>query len=204
MIVTLDGQRVNTPISAGATLQGLIEQVRAAHDNRLIVSVALNGTQLSDDNLTEQLARAVPEDVQIDLESGDAQQLVSDALHGLALQFAELGPQQPAIADRISAGEAAEGVQDVGACVGLWNTCHRVLTQCSGLLNQDLREFVHDGRPVQAWFEDVVGKLTEIRQALEAHDLVLLSDLVRYELPALCQVWEGLLNSLGDQVASPP
>ena len=203
MIVTLDSQRLDTSFSADCTLQTLIEHVRAVHEDRLIVSVAVDGTLLGDDELGARLDQPVAADSQIDLESGDAQQIVSDALQGLAIRFGEAGSQLAGIAEQLSAGDASDAVREIGQYVGLWNTCHRVIGQCAGLIDEDLTQREYDGRPVQLWFDDVVEQLVNIREALEARDMVLLADVVRYELPPLCETWQALLSSLAGQIPVP-
>lgn len=205
MIVTIDARRVDAALAADATLQILLDQVRAAHvPDRLIVSVAVNGRPLSDEELQDDLALPVAADAQIDLETGDRGALICAALRGLADEFAAAADRHVAIAERLSAGDAAAAVRDVGELIGLWQTCCRVLDQCSALLGKHLAERMHDNRPVYGWFEDVVGKLSEVRAALEARDTVLLADLVRYELPPFCQTWQAVLNDLADQVAAHP
>lgn len=204
MLVTLDGQRVDAPVNSEATLENLIQQVRAAHADRLIVSVAVNGTMLSDSELTTALARPVADDAQVDLETGDAVELVCNALRGMALEFEQARGHLEAIAGKLDAGETAAGVQDVGGYIRLWQTCHQIVVQCSGLLGADLTQCVHLGRPVTSWFQDAIAKLMEVRQALEARDIVLLADLLRYELPALCDAWQALFSDLAGQIGRTP
>ncbi len=203
MIVTLDGQRLSSSIAPDCTLEDLIQQVRAAHDDCLIVSVALNGQTLGDSDLQSRLPQPVAADMQIDLESGQPIQLVGDALRGLGLEYAAAGDHLASIAERLQSGAAAAAVGEISEFIGLWNTCHRVLVQCSGLVNQDLARQTYDGRNVQAWFEEAVNKLAGVRDALEARDLVLLSDMLRYELPPICNSWQQMLNYLADHVAAP-
>ena len=91
-------------------------------------------------------------------------------------------------------------MHDVSEFVALWQTCYRALSQCSGLLNRDLTSLQHNGRNVRAYLEDLIGKLSELRSALEAHDTVMLADLVHYEFPALTETWQAVLNDLAEQV----
>jgi len=203
MIVTLDGQRLNVSFPANCTLEKLIEQIRAKHNECLIVSVALNGQRLDDKTLQATLAQSVPDSAQVDLASGDPVQLVGDALRGLGLEFVAGGDRLAGIAERLQSTEAAAAVQDISEFIGLWNTCHRVLVQCSGLLNQDLAQQSYEGRTVQAWFEEAVSRLSGLRDALENRDLVLLADMLRYELPPVCNTWQQLLNRVADQLAVP-
>jgi hypothetical protein len=202
MIVTLDARRLDMSFDPNCTLETLIEQVRAAHDRRLIVSVAVDGRPLTEDDLQQALGEPLGADTQVDLQTGDARALVGDALRALARQFEEASRQHAGLAERLTTGDSGEALREIGAHMTLWQTCHQALIQCSGLLHDSLAGYRHEGRSVQEWSEDVIGKLVEIRGALEARDLVLLSDLIRYELPPLCETWHGLLDGLAEQVRS--
>jgi len=200
MIVTLDDRRVEMAVEPDCSLQTLLDRIRATCPDRLIVSVAINGRSLADAELQEALHQPVAADAQVDLHTSEARELVADALRGLALEFGQARRRCGDLARRLTGGESASALRDIGECIGLWQTCHRVLGQCGGLLGNNLVTYQHADQPVQHWFEQVIEKLVEVRQALEAHDLVLLADLVRYELPTLCETWRDLLNDLAAQV----
>ncbi len=204
MIVTLDGQRVNETFAPDTTLEDLIDRVRAAPPNkdRLIISVSINGQRLDDDELQNSLGLPLEADAQIDLESGDPVTLVTSALRALADNFAEAEQRLPEIADHLSAGDPDQAMRDVGDFVELWQITYRALAQSSGLLGRDLTASSQAGRGVQESVQELVLKLTELREALEARDMVLLADLVRHELPPMARSWSALLTELADEVAS--
>jgi len=203
MIVTLDGQRLDEPHTADGTLQELVDHVRDSHAReRLIVSVSVNGTRLGDAELDAHLPQAIPGDAQVDLETGDRIVLVRDALRGLAAEFDEATGRHAEVADRLAAGEIESAMRDVAGLLEVWQTCQRALAQCGGLLGEDLTQRTYDGRPVNAHLEDVIGRLGELRQALQDNDAVLLGDLFRYELPPLCETWGRLLASVAEEVGA--
>ena len=80
------------------------------------------------------------------------------------------------------------------------SSAYSALAQCSELLRRDLTDLPHDGRKARDFLTEMVGKLTEVRDALEARDLVLQADLVRYELPVLAATWQNLLTGLAEQI----
>ena len=49
---------------------------------------------------------------------------------------------------------------------------------------------------------DLAAKLREVRDALEARDIVLLADMLRYEIPDTCQTWQGILKDMAANVAA--
>lgn len=200
MIVTLDGQRLTDPFPTAETLQNLIDRVRDAHlKDRLVVSVTVDGHVLGDAELNAGLERPVATAAQVDLESGEPATLARAALRGLAAEFAEAGTRLAEIADRLNSEDVPAAIRDVGAVISLWQTCYRALPQCGALLHCDLLNMEYEGRAVKACLRELVDKLTDVRAALEAHDVVILADLVRYELPALAQAWQAILNHLAAQ-----
>lgn len=200
MIVTLDGNKLETAFPPACTLQTVVDQVRAEHNNALIVSVAVDGQRLDEERLGSSLEQPVRIDAQVDLESGDPRRLVADALRGLCMEFEQVAPLHEQIAEQMAGNDASAAVRDLGSYIGLWNTTQRVLVQCGDILGEDLAAREYDGRTVKEWFEDVVGRLTEIRDALEARDMVLLADLVRYELPTLRETWQNMLSQLANEI----
>jgi hypothetical protein len=200
MIVTLDHQRLKEAFAAEETLQALIDRVRETHlKDRMIVSVAVDGCVLGDAELNSSLSQPVT-GAQVDLESGQPAAVAAAALRGLAGEFGDAGPRLTDIADRLNSGDVAAAIRDVGAFVALWQSCYRVLPQCSALCRQELLDADCGGHPVKARLNELVEKLTEVRAALEAHDTVMLADLVRYELGPLAQTWQGILSYLADEV----
>ena len=203
MIVTLDGQRVDEAFGSQCTLQTLLDRVRNDRlGDRLIVSVAVNGERLDDNQLRSQLEVPFADGAQLDLESGDRLELVGDALRGLANEFGRANDEYGRLPDQFAGGAVNEAVQGIGEFVKLWQTCYRAITQCSALLGDDLTLYTHQDRSVREWLEELVEKLTELRQALDAHDLVLLADLLRYELLPQCETWHKLLEDVATQVPS--
>ncbi len=205
MIVTLDGQRLTDSFPADATLQALVDQIREVHlKDRLIISVALDGRVLKDAELNTTLDQPVATVNQVDLESGEPAALAATALHGLAAEFAAAGPRLAEVAERLNSADVAPAIRDVAAFISLWQTCYRALPQCGTLLGCDLLAIEYDGRPVRACLSELIAKLTDVRAALEARDIVMLADLARYELPALAQTWHSIVNHLATQVAAVP
>ena len=125
MIVTLDDQRLRTTFAPDCTLQMLVEQVRAQHDNRLIVSIAVNGQRLADDDLDASLPQPLALDSQIDLESGDTRQVVGDALRELAQQFEDAGQRHGEIAERLVAGDPLKAAVEMAGQMWTYDCLNR-------------------------------------------------------------------------------
>jgi hypothetical protein len=205
MIVTLDGQHLEANFTSADTLQALIDRVRAKHlRDRLVVSVAVNGQVLLPEDLDARLSQPPAAEDQIDLESGDPRAIAADALRHAAEQLAAAGRAQQEVADQLNAGQVAEALGRVGESVGVWRAGQQVVVRCCALLGEDLTAVEYGGRPIREHLSELAEKLRELRDAFEARDMVLLADLLHYEMPSLCQTWHGLFTHLADIIAGHP
>jgi len=203
MIVTLDGQRVRRNFAPGTSLQGILDLVRKDfRDDRLITSVAVNGQPCGEHDLPARLAEPVGEADQVDLESADPRVVSAEAFRGAAQDLAETGRRQVEIADQLNSGRTAEALARIGTLVQTWQTCRALIVQCSGLLGEDLTARQVDGRSLAEHLSALVEQLRELRNALDARDMVLLADLLYYEMPATCDTWHDLLLKLADAVSA--
>ncbi len=206
MIVTLDGQKLETDFVAGTTLAGVIDTVRRDMcDKRLIVSVAVNGTTCDDAALaTDQLGAPLDEADQIDLESDELEPVAADALRQIATEIAAIAEDSSAAADSIRAGDVTAGIREVGKFVNVWQTCQRALIEASQLLGRDLTQWQNAHGSVTASITKLAQSLETLRGALHARDMVLLADVISYELPDVCAEWSSVLGALADDVHVAP
>jgi hypothetical protein len=203
MIVTLDGQRLEADFAAVDTLQALIDRVRVEHlRDRLVVSIAVNGHVLLPEDLDTRLSQPPAAEDQVDLESGDPRAIAADALRHAAEQLAAAGRAQQEVADQLNAGQVAEALGRVGESVCVWQTSQQVIVRCCGLLGEDLTACEYEDRPIREHLSELTEKLRELRDAFEARDMVLLADLLHYEMPSLCETWDALLSHLADGIAA--
>lgn len=203
MLVTLDGQLLRRDFAPGCTLQELIDQMRMQLDaSRLVVGVAVNGQDYQDRQLEAELPQPLLPDAQVDLETADRLSVAVGALRAMAGELADAADLQTELARQMNAGQIAEGVRRIGEFVKTWQACRNVVVQCGALVGRNLLHYRFDSGTVAECLSDLVERLRSLRDALEARDIVLLTDLSHYEMPELCKKWEKLLLDLADSVAS--
>lgn len=203
MIVTLDGERLTGSLPVSGTLQTLIDGVRELRlGDRLVVSVAIDGQELLDQELSNRLDTPLDRVEQVDLASADRWQLAADAFREAAERLGESGQEQTAIADLLHAGNVSEAVKRFGGFLEAWQICQQTIGESSRLLVRDLTAVECDGRAVREHLAGLAEKLRALREAFEARDMVLLADLVQYEMPETYQTWRRILTHLATAVAS--
>lgn len=203
MTVSLDGRPVPRQPDDGQTLQGVIDAARAdLGRERLIVTVMRNGRALVNDDLSTALDSTVAPSERIELSSADRYELAAAALEEIAHQLGEVGREQEAIARQLTSGQTAPAIERFSGFVTVWQTCQQTVLSCGSVLEADLTAQPHEGRPIREHLTDLAARLRELRDAFEARDMVLLADLLQYELPQLCGFWRDLLNRLAARVAT--
>lgn len=204
MIVTLDGQKLDGTFPTDSTLRGLIDRVRESHlDNRLVVSVAIDGRDLLDDELSAALGRSLQAAQQVDLESSAPKPLVVQALRELVSRLDEAAPEHRRCAERLNAGEISTALTDFGKVLSAWQSCHETVTHAAGLLSEDLNDATTSGAKLADSLARLAEKLRDVRDAFEARDFVLLADLVQFELGELCGEWSAMLAKVADALHDP-
>lgn len=203
MTVSLDGRPVQTQPDDGQTLQSVIDAARADLGcERLIVTVVRDGLALVNDDLSAALESSVAPSERIELASADRYELAAAALEEIAHQLGDVGRQQEDIARQLTSGQAAPAIERFSSFVTVWQTCQQTVLSCGAVLEADLTAQPHEGRPIREHLTDLAARLRELRDAFEARDMVLLADLLQYELPQLCEFWRNLLNRLAARVAT--
>ncbi len=202
LTVTLDGERVREHFDAADPLQGVIDRVRGGCEaGRIIVGVRLNGEPLLEDNLVRRLSQPLPSGSQVDLESGDASRLVSEALRDASAQMGDAAGELQLVTVELEKGSHASAMQRFLQVLSSWQGCRRVLCECGQLLGLDLGAVSMDGATVSQRLNELVEMLREVRDAFERRDFVMVSDLIRYELGSQCDRWRTLLAELADRTA---
>lgn len=199
MIVTLDATPLADTFNADDTLQALIDDVRESQlGDRIVVGVTVDDRALVDNELNARLAAPLCDVNSVELISADRRELARDALYEAAEQLAAAGAEHSTIADHLQAGRQVEAVNGFAQFLTAWQVCQRVLLECSSLLGRDLTQADCGGAPMHKHLDGLADKLREMRDAFEARDTVLLADMVRYEMPEICQAWRTHLQKLGD------
>lgn len=201
MNVNLDGRPLTDEFPATETLQQCVTKVREKYlGTRMVVSIAYDGQMLIDQDLSTKLNQPITGVGCVDLVSAEPGELVAAAFREVAARMNSTGEKYQTMADEIQAGETTKALTRFGEYLEMWQTCQRAILEGSGMLARDLTELECGGRSVRAHLDDLSERLRELRGAFEAGDMVLLSDLFRYELPQTCETWGGVMQQMAGQI----
>lgn len=197
MIVTVDGKLYNESLPANQTLRAVLDRIaKNAPSGQIIANVAVDGVELTGDELTTALEQPLTDGAQIELGSADVRELAADAINETAGQLETAAGALPAIAAKFESNENRDGVREFSKLLDVWRGCGDVLSQASALTKIDLTTIEHDSTTVAAHLSQLVAQLRDVKDAFETGDLVMLHDLVEYDMPELCGKWCEIMREV--------
>lgn len=197
MRVTLDGRTIGVEVPAETSLQDLIRAIDdPSLETRLVVGVTCNGAELANAELSERLACPVHADDVIDLISEDRCELATNALQEAADALKNLRGQLDRLASEVAAGRHKSELPDA---LAIWQVVPQAISAAMELANFDADREEFEGQTIAGHLGDLAEQLRTLRDAFQAQDLVHVSDLLRYEMPDLCERWSRTLNYISLQ-----
>lgn len=202
MRVLLDD--VDLPMVSGS-LSSAIDAAcdRAAEAGRIIVAGLLDGTLLSERQLTSPDPDGTSGN-ELRLYSAEPRTLVLEALEAAATSLEQAEEVQQLAAGELHRGRTAAALEPVAVAMDLWRAVHEALTHSAELLNISLAEFSSslsgDGPSVAQRAGELAGVLASLKRALEIEDWSAVSDLLGHDLSEQVSVWRGILTLLARRV----
>ena len=197
MPILLDKQPLVLPnyLTDHSTLGDVLKWVRTVlPQGHVVVGVVRDGEVLEGAALTQ--SRRLPLGAsEIVLTSGVQKDLALTLLGKLAALIEWLAPQHKEVAGELERGSTQHALERLGNILSAWQQIQEAYGNLSRMLEISLKELpVHelDGESILTEF---VRQLSEIQQALEQRDFVLLSDILQYEMDGAVANWMALLES---------
>ncbi len=197
MTILLDDKPLDTDtLPPDATVGQLIESAKAllCGSGSMIVAVRHQNEDVTDKDLDRMLALPVADYDDLELVTGRPKQVVLAALKDVHGAFTETFAVVKDVADQLTAGNVAEAMTALTACVGVWAHTHGTIVQGGSLLGVRFDDLQLADQSAVQWLNDLVAKLRELKDAIEARDHVLLGDILRYEFDETLEQWERMLD----------
>lgn len=199
MKILLDNEALPIDGSSGsATVAHCLDAAKGQlrGTDRMVFGLRFDGEEVPAAMIEESLARPVAGLKSLEFVSARASQVVADALRETqkALTDSFVGVREAA--EALSKGRLAESMERLTECINVWSQTHEALVQGGSLLAIDFERLGIAGRPMIDWLGDLARRLTEIRDAIEARDHILLSDILHYELDETLTGWEQMLGGV--------
>ena len=202
MTAFLDARPYGSGIGPTSTVAEFIESARQslAGSGRMLIALRCDENEVGPDQLDSLLTEPVSRFGRLDLTSDHPGRVVEDILlHARSCLSQSFELVQDA-STKFCSGECVDAMTALIACIQSWGQVHEAIVKGGQLMRIDFETLLIRGRSVQAWLSGLVDRLREIKGAVESNDLVLLADMLKYELDESLQEWEGFVDGLIDHV----
>lgn len=170
-----------TPEDVFGAVSAVADMLRG--QGRSILSVAVDGTEVSPDNIAERLkGKPLAEAGRLEIGSALTSALVEECLSGLREFLPELPQVCRNLAEVFQGEKPEEGFDPFVELAEIWGHIKTREALVANALEVDLGRLELDGKSVQSLHGELNQFLEEAEQALKDGDIILLADLLEYEL----------------------
>ena len=164
--------------------------------DELITSVNLNGKILSREEREALSGHALEEIVSIDLGSQNRYSLAAEGIYLLKSYLPRFATGTEEIAEYLQKGEDFKAYEQFDDFVTGMEWIMEMLANVARTAELDYRKITYDGRSVQERLNDLLKLVKEIEKTFENRDMVMLSDLLQYEVPPMFNEWLGMSEEI--------
>jgi hypothetical protein len=206
MKLLLNEQEITPSLPESATLgSALLAAEEQINEDEVIATIHVDGEPLTAELLSEWKNRPVEDFCETRIEAPKRQLLATQGLRLLAQGLVESNTDRLEITEHLCQGRPAEAMHLLPEYLKIWHATPQSLASAARLLHVDLdaQEIYNpqDDQPIR--IADAIAQLTEqlaqVKAALEAQDLVMLSDILDYEFSPLTELWQNLLEQFADR-----
>jgi hypothetical protein len=165
-------------------------------EDRVVVSIRCDGRPVAQHELEAMLDRAASDFGRLDLQTQPIKALVSSTLGSAIDVFTEADAARNQIADHLAEGQQEKAMALLQELFSAWKQVQDCLPAAAEALHIDLADLHVDDLDLNAILDQIKIQLTEMREAMRTGDMVLVGDILRYELEEPFQNWLGLLKQL--------
>lgn len=185
----------------------MVQQERL-NDDQVVAAIWVDGEPLTAERLSIWKDRSVDDFSEATIEAPGRKTYAAQGLRTIAAKLHDSAAQREELTDHFSQGRANEGLAQFTDYLQVWSTVQQSLASVGRMLELDFDtlEFQCDAAAGQSTetvgeqIEKLSEQLSEVKSALGAHDMVLLSDILDYEFPDLTHAWTDMLNQLAQDI----
>lgn len=201
MDLYIDEKSASADFIAGKSLNDALRLVQSDYysGDRLVVRIACNGCDVAADDMEQALRRPADSYDRLDVYTNTRGELVANVMTEASASLQETDRACREAGDLLSRGRTAEGIEALGECLAVWQQIHDAVGKSIQLLGIDTERVYIQDEPMSV----VLGKpkdiLTQVKQALEARDMILLADLLMYDLSEVTGQWLSIVRRLREE-----
>jgi hypothetical protein len=184
MEIFIKGELLEIELEAEDTFGSIFERVEENLEQRDMV---VSGFSINSEPVTEEIEKMLwdeqPDvDIRIDVQAKEATEILAGALGEAEKDLPKLTGLMHKVAVSLQSGLKQEAYAIFQQCLSTWRQIISLLQITQETLQYQPDEIVVRGRNIDQINEELVMMLKETKEAMEADDLVNISDLIEYEL----------------------
>ncbi len=165
----------------------------------LIVSVECDGQTVPLERLDSALDTPAEQYQQVAFQTQPMVGLIAQSLGEAIAVFRAANHTRIEVADLLAARQQKSALENLGRLLGDWKQVQETIALVLQAIGPQGEDPIDNGRTIQNVLGDITRQLRDLKAALEAGDLVLVGDILRFELEGPFEDWiaamEGLLRS---------
>lgn len=198
MDVLLDNKQVDAALVGGRTLEEALRilQSEVCEPGQVVVSLRCDGESILANEMSEALGKSAAEFDKLEVFTSTKDVLVSEAMAQARAAISQTYSECESIADLLTEGKTAEGVQALGDCLRVWQQVHQAVAQSIQMLQIDMDTTFVGDEPLAELIVRPKNVLLSIKEALKSTDHVVLADIMRYEFSTVIDQWQEIIAML--------
>ncbi|MCG3138325.1 MAG: hypothetical protein HJJLKODD_02187 [Phycisphaerae bacterium] len=206
MAIFLDDQPYRTQLGAASSIQQLVEEIRPqlSESRRLIVTITCDQQPIAEENIAAVMGQNINHYERVDLATVSIPDIAVAALDEGMKLIAASRLQQPEIVSALNGGQREQIFTTLRTCLEAWAQSHDLVSKILQLLQPPLEQLPDQGNHVTSALQAMTSQLTQIKDALQAGDWVMLNDLIRFDMPPVLDQWSVMLQELRDWCLKSP
>ncbi|MHC4695504.1 MAG: hypothetical protein ACYTFA_02045 [Planctomycetota bacterium] len=205
MEVFVDDHQIESDFVADRTIEDALKYVQSSicSPGHIVVGLRCDGEDVAVNEMGPALAKPASTLDRLEVFTGTRQSLVIDAMIQAAATLEETEDACRRVADLLTEGNTADGIQTLGGCLGVWQQIHNAVSQSIHMLQLDPERITVNDEPLVTLISRPKDVLLQVKQALESQDHVLLADIMQYEFETVTQQWHDIVDLLRRQAENP-
>ncbi len=164
---------------------------------RSVLSVKVDGEEVSPENIDQRLkGKSIADVTRLEVGSKSTSALVEECLSGLQEFLPELPQVCRNLAEVFQGEKPDEGFEPFVELAEIWGHIKTREALVANALELDLGDLEVDGKTVQSVHAELNQFLQEAEQALKDGDIILLADLLEYELAPRAELEVSIVSLL--------
>ncbi|MEK7732006.1 MAG: hypothetical protein AAB363_09140, partial [Planctomycetota bacterium] len=183
MDLFVDDKKVDDDRVVGGTLAETLHDVQAncCPPPRILVGFRCDGNEVVGAAMASTLCRPAGSFELLEVFTSTREDLVADAMNQASASLEETEGVTQNVAELLMEGKAVEGIARLGECLRIWQQIHDAVAKSLELLRLNPEQVTVRDEPLLTALERPKDVLLQIKGALQAHDHVLLADILQFE-----------------------